>query len=287
MLSDDFTSDTLLKPNIWEVNGPVGMTVGAALSSPYVVTPTLSFSRTNGMGVSGVNSTDESATIQSLQSFSPPFTLQAEVMGTVSSGYPFELVISSYDGEWGIGIFGNLNPNSRYYGISDQFAGGPDAKEKAWGGVDKLVASPSINVPYQLTIAVDSTAGASLIIGSNGQILCSLTHLVGLGPFYVLLVQREARRTNGPNQAWWRYVTVTSPSTLAQTNQPTLISASTTLVTSSSAGSTISATNSSFNLATYVPIGIVIAIVIAGILTVLKRKRLVFQRFAKIRKPSH
>ena len=41
------------------------------------------------------------ATIQSIRSFQPPFTLQARVVGTVVSDEPFALVIASADGAKG------------------------------------------------------------------------------------------------------------------------------------------------------------------------------------------
>jgi hypothetical protein len=132
------------------------------------------------------------------------------VTATVADGNPFLLIISSANGGQGVGIAGNLNPaNGPDYGIWDIYSQGVGTN---WAGlVDKLVASPSLNTQYQLTITVDSSGNANLVVASGGQTLGTLSKQVGLGPYYVILAQGEGLPfTIGPNQAYWQAVEVTS-----------------------------------------------------------------------------
>jgi hypothetical protein len=168
------------------------------------------------MEVSGVTSTYEAATIQSIQAFTPPFTLQASVMGTMSDGNAFDLIISSENGGLGVGIDGNLNSaNGPYYGIWDGYSQGVGTN---WNMLaDKLVTSPSLNTLYQLTIMVDSSGNANLVVASGGQTLGGITKQLGLAnnQFYVILVQWEGLPyTIGPNQAYWQSVNLGSTVTL-------------------------------------------------------------------------
>lgn len=208
-LSDTFTSDTSLNTNLWEINGPVGTAFNSVLGSPpgTLVNPTLIFSNTNGMGVSGVSGTYQTDTIQSVQSFSAPFTVQSTVMGTQSVGDAFLLAITTADASQGIDIAGNLNSgNAPYYGINyDVPSGG------VWNTQGKLFSSPSLNTEYSLSISVSSSGLATETVSSNGQQLGTATYQVGTGPFYLILAQHEGAPTTGagPNQAYWQSIQAT------------------------------------------------------------------------------
>lgn len=161
------------------------------------------------MEMSGVDSTLEIATIQSVRSFTPPFTVVANVMGAVSHGVTFGLAVSSDSGNEGICIAGNLNDSSGYPGIWDQL---PQGLQQPWTGfMDALADSPSVNVWYQLTISVDSSDSGRLTVSASGRTLGFATRQVGGGPFYVLIVQREGLPVvGGANQAFWRSIKITS-----------------------------------------------------------------------------
>ena len=205
-----------MNTNLWQVNGPVGTIVGEFLgSSPRtntVVTPSLSFSSSNGMAVTGVSSTFEASTIQSVQSFSGPFTAQSIVTSPAAYGNPFLLLVSSSDGATGVGIAGNLNPlNTGFSGIWQEHANGPGNFWTGIGDGTPLVASPSINTVYTLKIAVDSTGLATLTVSSQGNFLGSSTAQVGTGSLYLLLAQYEGSPNPvGPNEADWMSVAVTT-----------------------------------------------------------------------------
>jgi hypothetical protein len=212
-LSDDFTSDTSLNTSLWQINGPVGTAVANAWQSQdggyavSIINPTLTFSSATGMGISGVSSNFQISTIQSLSSFSAPFTLQASVMSTLAYADSFALWISSSDGNHGVGIDGNLGTGSGYYGIWESIAQGA-----GWSVENTMMySSPQLNTVYQLSINVDTGGTASLAISSNGQTLGTASRSIGVGPFYILLIQLEGwPAVSGPNQAYWQSVTLTS-----------------------------------------------------------------------------
>lgn len=187
-----------------------------------------------GMGVSGVTSSYQAGTIQSIQSYTPPFKVQAKVMGTISYGRPFELAIASVDGANGVTISANLNAATGYLGIWDGWSTGAGSP---WSGSGfPFISSPTINTWYDLIISVDTGGHAMLEVDSlatrtalNGALhltskICTYQntnmYYVGNGPFYVLLVQREgAPYVSGPNQAYWHNITVTA----GLSNQQTLL----------------------------------------------------------------
>ncbi len=198
-LSDNFALDTSLNTNLWQVNGPVGNYVFTHVGSPpaSIVQPATGFSQ-NGLGISGVSCCYEAASIQSIQSFSAPFTLTTTVESTVANGNPFVLALSSQDGSQTGYIAGNINPgNDGYYGI--WYGSGSSLLSQ------RIVSNPSVNVWYTLTIAVNPTGSAIFSVSSGNTLLGSVTNPLGTGPFHVLLGQFEGLPyTTGPNQAYWR-----------------------------------------------------------------------------------
>lgn len=215
VLSDDFRLDTSLNSDIWQVNGPVGTLVGIHISDVpnTIVTPTITFSTTYGMGISGVNRNYQAATIQSVHSFSPPFTVTANVMGTLAYAVAFLLGISTPTGNHGVVIDANLAPSSGYLGIWYQTATGIN---EGWTYYQQgpLVSNPSVNVMYQVSISVDSSGTATLGVRSQGNLLGTASTQVGTGEFYIILGQREGYPiVSGPNQAYWESVSVSTLST--------------------------------------------------------------------------
>src|SRR5713101_4171545 len=194
MFSDNFTRDTGLNTNLWQENGLVGRAVTSlwhAQDGGYSVTtivPSLIFSSTDGMGVSGVTGVFQISTIDSISSFSPPFTLQATVTATEANGNPFALWIASSNGVQGLGVTGNLNPNNgNYYGMWKAYP-----RNGGWNALGTvLYRSPSINTLYQVTINVAADGTGSVEVSSNGATLGSSSQQVGRGPFYILLAQME------------------------------------------------------------------------------------------------
>ena len=217
LLRDVFAKDSTLNSSLWQINGQAGNASGLNLDhrNSTVVTPTISFSRSTGLGFTGVNSTYEVASIQSKMSFGPPFSLAALVQGTITHGNTFVFMVSRLDGRQGVGIQGNLNStNEGYYGIKCRVA---NPSHATWDYCGTLVSSPSVNVWYLLRINVLKNLWATLSVsryfptnGSSILLASTSSNLYGAGPFYVILAQWEGRpfpvTGPGPNVANWYYV---------------------------------------------------------------------------------
>jgi hypothetical protein len=134
--------------------------------------------------VSGKN---EVGTIQSNESFAPPFTTNATVEGTVSNGKPFIFSVVSADGSAGVAITGDLNPDncdngsdcgnpetctgtdsngSCFYGIGVKTAVGGDLVSQP-----KLYLTPTVGVFYTVQISVNESGNAQYSVSEGGQVL--------------------------------------------------------------------------------------------------------------------
>jgi hypothetical protein len=243
-LSDDFSHDTSLNESLWQINGPVGSVLGPKDAGISLVALEPAFS-SKGMEIAQVNDRQEVGTIQSIENFTPPFTVSAAVEGTVSNGHTFGFAISSAEASSGILVYGNLNdtncsnlvncgdpavcgnpanpsipPDQCYYGIDAKI--GHDGN---WtGSKTTLYRTPSVNVTYALQISVDASGSASYSISQGGQVLGSMgTARVGTGPFYIVLEQAEGSPVgNGrANQAYWKSVSLSATvGTLSTSTSP-------------------------------------------------------------------
>jgi len=247
LLYDDFTHDTGLNSSLWQINGPVGTVFGPMDVGFNIITLVPSFSSA-GMEIAQINKSQEVGTIQSIQNFTPPFTVSATVEGTVSNGHTFGFAISTANASRGVLMYGNLNPtncshlgdcndtsvcgvpansaippNQCYYGMDAKVGNGT-----AWPHQAKLYPTPSTNVTYTLEISVDASGSAQYVISLGGQVLGQDTAHVGTGPFYVIMEQGEGAPVAhpGPNQAYWKSVFLTPvattliTSTLTTSTQP-------------------------------------------------------------------
>jgi hypothetical protein len=231
LLSDDFANDTALNPNLWQVNGPIGVDFGnSTCPSCTLITLVPSFS-SSGMEIAQINGSNEVGTIQSIQSFAAPLTVNVSVKGTVSNGHPFVFGIASANASSGVEITGNLDPhdcsaetncgdpstcgtstnasippNQCYYGIYARAGTGAGH----WPKTPTLVSSPSVDTTYALQISVDSSGTAQFSVSQGGQVLGTSTSPVGMGPFYIVIAQSEGAPVpgHGPNQAYWTSVSV-------------------------------------------------------------------------------
>jgi hypothetical protein len=193
------------------------------------------------MEIASANASAEVGTIQSIASFTPPFTVTAVVKGAVSDGHPFVFAISSLDATSGIQITGNLNPNDCssetncgnpatcgtpanptipanqcYYGIYARIGTGSGN----WAKTPVLNSTPSVGLVYTLGIAVDSSGKAQYNVSQGGQVLGESTTQVGVGPFYVILAQSEGAPVPGPgsNVAYWLSFSMTPSAPLISTS---------------------------------------------------------------------
>jgi hypothetical protein len=194
-----FSSDKGLDTERWQASTPL-LIAEAKKEGLRWVEPKLNFDQ-SGMTMSGVNGTYQITGLQSKESLTPPFKVRATVMGTIANGVPFALYIVSDDLHQSLRAEGNLNPhNGPYYGLSV-------TPEKGQGA--KVTRDVSVNRWYTVEFAVDANgAGTATVSGSQGTGVLSKTDMpIGMGPFFVLLVQREgAPYTVGVNEAVWSSV---------------------------------------------------------------------------------
>ncbi len=231
--SDDFTNDTSLNPSLWQANGPLGSLAGPSVCGACGVVPLEPTFSSAGMEIAQVKGEDQVGTIQSNESFAPPFTTNATVEGTVSNGKPFIFSVVSADGTAGVAITGDLNPDNCdngsdcgnpdtcagvdseggcFYGIGVKTAIGGDLVSQP-----KLYLTPTVDVFYTMQISVDDSGNAQYNISEDGRVLGESSTYIGTGPFYVILMQSEGYPYSGtgPNVAYWQSVSVSAPMTCA------------------------------------------------------------------------
>jgi hypothetical protein len=229
---DNFTKDTVLNPGLWVINGSVGQTFGedqcAGLCTNITLAPT--FSSSLGMEIDQINAKFEVGTIGSVANYTPPFTANATVEGTVSNGHTFVFAITTQNASAGLQITGDVNstncsnlgncgdpsvcgnsvngtpPNQCYYGIDAKAGtGGGD-----WKSQGKLYLTPSAGVFYNLSIAVSASGNAQYSVLQGRQVLATATVTVGTGPFYFIIAQSEGApvEKSKTNTAYWMSVSL-------------------------------------------------------------------------------
>ena len=282
LLSDDFTHDTSLNTSLWQINGPVGSAIGpddvGAGASQITLSPSFSLA---GMKINQINTSYEAGTIQSVESFTPPFTVTAVVEGTISNGHTFGFAIATETADAGLLIYGNLNDtncshlgdcgdptvcgtpandaipaNQCYYGINAKVGQGAGN----WTRTAKLDLTPTVNVFYTVQISVDSSGNAQYAVSQGGQVLGSSTSKVGTGPFYIVLEQAEGAPVEKPGQnvAYWESVVLT---------------AGTTSISTTSTSTTTSSTSSGLSLFDWLIVVAVVALLLIIILLWYSRRR--------------
>jgi hypothetical protein len=194
-----FTSDTLLDPAHWQTATALLARLAQTEGTRWVQSQ-LSFGQP-GMKISGVNGEYQFTGVQSKANFTVPFGVRATVMGTIANGNPFSFYIVSDDLRQSLRIDGNLNPqNGEYYGLGIRLGNSQEFK---------VLRNVGVGQWYTLVVALDANGvGAVTIEDSKGTILATKTDLaVGLGPFFIVLGQREGSPfTVGANEAVWSSV---------------------------------------------------------------------------------
>ena len=204
-------SNTVLVDNftLWTTSSTFLTELAANSSSPPAsfVAPQLSLS-SSGIQMAGPTQDYQTTGMQSVSTFTAPFTVATEVTATQGTGDPFEVFLVSADFTQFVVVSGNMNPT--YYGI---WAAAPNISQ-LWqlGEQFSPPISTAFNTPYQIVIKVDAQGAATVRVESSGTALGSLSNLQpGTGPFYLVLGQRIGLAPSGTQAADWSYVRVTTP----------------------------------------------------------------------------
>jgi hypothetical protein len=205
---DNFTVVSQLKPEEWQTNTPLLDAIAQAYDSKFVPGQ-ISFSE-DGLRLTGVDGKYQFTGIQSTRNFSPPFSVEAKVMGAVSNGIPFGLFLVNADLTEHLSVIGDVNSqNGPYYGAWVDSAPTGDLRK---GQVDLLYHQVNPNTWYTVRESVQADGTASVVlVDANGSILASKYYLhVGKGPFFVVMGQRAGWPvTVGPNVAVWASLNLT------------------------------------------------------------------------------
>jgi len=201
---DNFTKDTSLNTSLWTTSSPTlkdvsVITLGASTNA--FVAPQITFS-TQGMTLAGVSGGFQATGIQSVATFSPPFTVQATVSIVEAHGDP--TVPAAL-------FIGNVNLLSSYIGIQFSDTGISAVSNVAIG--NPTLANQAINgTTYSFSIAVTAEGvGTVTLYNAAGTTLGSVGNIAfGSGPFYCILAQYEGDAgVVGADQALWQQVSVT------------------------------------------------------------------------------
>ena len=247
LLNDNFSTDQSLNTSLWQANGVYGSLLCNAIRSAIAV-PSFALVNTDpsfssaGMCINSVNNSYQMSSLETVSSFSTPITVQAQVAATQSGGAAFSMWIDNIDKHTIVGFSGVLNPNAPKYGIWSDHTG--------VFGVNLLASSPQLNTVYQLTISINSAGDNTLSVSANGQTLGSVSEQsLGEGSLRIILAQYEIDQSSsgtGSNQAYWKSLSVTNPTTSVTptdaslpTPSPTPSTVSPTALQSTSLGATV------------------------------------------------
>lgn len=210
LLVDNFTQDSSLKTKLWTKSSSFLDALAAASSSPPAsfVKPQLSFSRSSGMKMSGPTEDYQTTGVQSVKTFTPPFTVVAYVTPTQGTADIFEIFLANSDLNQFLTVTADVNPT--YDGM---WADAPDFGLWQLGDQFSPSIAPALNTTYQVTVKVDAEGtGLAIVEDLAGTVLSTVSGLQpGVGPFYLVLGQRIGDAPTGTQVADWSYVTVTTP----------------------------------------------------------------------------
>lgn len=216
ILVDNFTRDKSLSTGLWAINGPVGNAVGPNLTSPVgtLVQPTLTFSSQSGLGIGGLSEKGQVATIETVASFDPPSTVNANVMPTGRDESAFTLIVSDGSGQRGVGIAGHLGsaagPAEIDYIVPQAGAG--------WKSQGVLCRSLQANTWYTLSLFLDAQGSVTLMVRAGSQTVGETTVKTGKGPFHIILVQEGGgSAATNHEQVYWGSINEISGSRMVLT----------------------------------------------------------------------
>jgi hypothetical protein len=212
VLVDRFTMDSTLNPGLWMMSGPAGTAAGPKLTLPpsTLVTPTISFSPSNGLVMAGTTAGFQVAILQSTSSFSPPFNVMTDVM---SNGSDFDFLLSDDSGQNGVGIAARMNAAGDSGGIKYLT---PQIQGQSWATLGTIFPSPQPDTWYTLSISADEGGKWSVEFRDNTSVIGSAMMPAGSqplskGPFYIVLAQNQITPSGEkPGPICWRSVQVTS-----------------------------------------------------------------------------
>ena len=207
-------------PSDYSVNGPAATAAQIDSAAAYTgvpattVNPTVTVSPTLGLGISTPSGTNQVGGIQSIASFTAPFTVTATVDATSMNAGLSQLAISTRDGGAGVSItlaqfltqFCSCGPVPLVASLTYQVSAGPG---RPW--VNSFFSTGSLTPTYTYTISVNASGTATVSVSSGSYSIGQATASVGTGPFYVVLGEGAgASSSGGASQSYWSSIQVTT-----------------------------------------------------------------------------
>ncbi len=213
LLFDYFTGDSSLNSMLFAINGSAAtaaLTNFDANPTATIVTPSVTFSPSLGLGIGARAGRYQQGGIQSVQAFTPPFTVTAQGSASSIDAGVLQLAISTQDGGTGVGLDGGIGGLAATTGFNYT---SPSGAGTHWDEKGQLsAAAPTLNQYYTLAIRVDASGAATASVSTGGSRLGAATISVGSGPFYVVLSEGSGAFSSGNgNQANWSSMSVTNP----------------------------------------------------------------------------
>lgn len=199
-LSDNFT--------LWTSSSSYLNELASATSSPSgtFVNPRTIFTGLTGLQMSGLTQDFTLTGLQSLATFSAPFTVTTQVTAIKGTANPFAIYLTSADLTQYITVHANVDPV--YEGF---WANAPNV-DQLYNLGEQFSPNfvPQMNTLYTVVIHLDSSGIATVRIYSGSTLLGTLRNLqAGTGPFYLVIGQRIGLpEQTGPQVADWLSVTV-------------------------------------------------------------------------------
>jgi hypothetical protein len=163
----------------------------------------------SGLRITGPTQDFQLTGVQSLSTFTAPFTVVTKVVATEGTANPFEIFLVSADLTQYLAVAGNVNPSVIGFWVVTPNLG-PLGSSLGEQFTPNIVTA--LDTPYQIEIAVDAEGAATVNVAAGGSLLGTLSNLQpGTGPFYLILGQRLGYTATGLQVANWSYVGVTTP----------------------------------------------------------------------------
>jgi hypothetical protein len=205
------SAQTLLLDNftLWTSSSSFLNSLAGATSSPAgtFVTPQTTFTGTTGLQMSGLTGDYTMTGLQSLATFSAPFTVTVQVTPTQGTANPFAIYIVSADLTQYLTLSANVSP--AYQGF---WADAPNISELYnLGEQFSPNVVPQLNTQYRIVMEINSSGVGTVNVYEGKKLLGTLTSLEsGIGLFYVVIGQKIGLAPTGSQVADWSSVRITA-----------------------------------------------------------------------------
>lgn len=201
-LLDNFT--------LWTSGSPFLDKLAAATSSPSgtFVAPLTTFIGQSGLQMSGLTADYTMTGMQSLETFSAPFSVVAQVTPIRGTANPFAVYLVSADLSQYLSVYANVNPVYEGFWVDAPNIDGLDNLGEQFS--PNFV--PQMNTEYKVVIEVNTQGAATVRIYSGCKLLGSRSDAqAGTGPFYLVIGQKIGLAPTGSQVADWSRIEVHRP----------------------------------------------------------------------------